>query len=271
MPDMTKWPVTPVQKSSMIPLENIVVRPAAPAGACGLHRPQRSRKNAEPGWKMILSMVLLLTALPQSGASAVGERAKEVENAPAATAETREENTAEARLELKLPKEEGAGNEIAFLPGRTTPTPVPRGTASGASEHPGNPAPAGAAAAPAAADPAAAQDRLLQRRPYETATRRRIWYGLGAAGHGAAAFDGWSTRRALSQNIGHEANPFLRPFAHSGSLHLAIQASPTLMDYLGHRMMTSRRAWVRKMWWVPQAAGTAASLVSGLHNMTLVP
>lgn len=223
---------------------------------------------------MFLTMMLLLTALPQNGASAVSGRAEEDAKAPAAavSAPAAEANApAEPRVNLKLNKEKAAGNEIAFLPGRARLTPVLRGFENRASE-PESGAGLSAAASSAAAEPAAAvPGRLAQRRQYETVARQRIWYGLGAAGHGAAAFDGWSTRRALSQNIGREANPLLRPFAHSGALHVAIQASPALMDFLGHRMMTNRRAWVRRMWWLPQSAGTAASLFSGVHNMSLVP
>lgn len=270
MPSMTNRPVTPVRKSSMISPVKVSGRPVLPAGASELRRQEAQRAPAELGWKMFLTMMLLLTALPQSGASAVNGHAEEDAKAPAAAvsapAEAMEASApAEQRTNLKLKKEEAAGNEIAFLPGNTRPTPVLRGFESGASK------PESSAGLSAAAEPAAAPGRLAQRRRYETVARQRIWYGLGAAGHGAAAFDGWSTRRALSQNIGQEANPLLRPFAHSGSLHLAIQASPALMDFLGHRMMTNRRAWVRRIWWLPQSAGTAASLFSGVHNMSLVP
>jgi len=276
MPGMTNRPVTPVRKSSMISSVKVSERPAWPAGASGLQSHVARVVHAELGWKMFLTMMLLLTALPQSGASAVNGHAEEDAKAPAAVvsapAETAEANApAEQRVNLKLNKEEAAGSETAFLPGRAKPTPVLRSFESKASDS-ANSAGLSAAASPAAEPAAAAAPgRLAQRRRYETVARQRIWYGLAAAGHGAAAFDGWSTRRALSQNVGQEANPLLRPFAHSGSLHLAIQASPALMDFLGHRMMTNRRAWVRRMWWLPQSAGTAASLFSGVHNMSLVP
>src|SRR5262249_11081301 len=35
--------------------------------------------------------------------------------------------------------------------------------------------------------------------PYETSRQRKIWYALSFAGAGAATFDAWSTRRAISQ------------------------------------------------------------------------
>jgi hypothetical protein len=43
------------------------------------------------------------------------------------------------------------------------------------------------------------------------------------------------------------------------------------MDYLGRRMMVSQHRWMRKMWWLPQTAGTGMSLAAGVHNVGLVP
>ena len=108
-------------------------------------------------------------------------------------------------------------------------------------------------------------------RTYETRPQRKVWYALTFAGHGAAAFDAWSTRRAISGNYGTESNPLLRPFAHSGALYAATQVSPALMDYLGRRMMASQHRWMRKMWWLPQTAGTGMSLAAGVRNIGLVP
>lgn len=106
---------------------------------------------------------------------------------------------------------------------------------------------------------------------YETARQRKIWYGLVAASSGAAAFDAWTTRRAVSGNYGVEGDPLLRPFAHSNAIYAATQVSPAVLDYVGHRMMTSHHEWMRKMWWVPQVAGTSFSLGAGVHNYRLVP
>lgn len=106
---------------------------------------------------------------------------------------------------------------------------------------------------------------------YETARQRKIWYGLMAVSHGSAAFDAWSTRRAVSGGYGVEGDPLLRPFAHSGALYVATQVSPTVMDYLGKRMMTSNHPWMRRFWWVPQTAGTGLSLSAGIHNYRIVP
>jgi hypothetical protein len=108
-------------------------------------------------------------------------------------------------------------------------------------------------------------------RPYETPRQRKLWYGLAFAGHGAAVFDAWSTRRAISGGYGTEANPLLRPFSHSGAMYAATQVSPAFMDYLGRRMMVSRHGWMRKMWWLPQATGASFSVAAGVHNYGLVP
>jgi hypothetical protein len=107
---------------------------------------------------------------------------------------------------------------------------------------------------------------------YEASTNeRRLWYALAVTGHSAAVFDAWSTRRAISQGYGTEGNPLLRPFSHSGAMYVATQVSPAVMDYVGKRMMVSRHPLIRRMWWVPQLAGSGASLAAGVHNMALVP
>jgi hypothetical protein len=105
---------------------------------------------------------------------------------------------------------------------------------------------------------------------YEAPREKLVWIGLSAAGHSAAAFDAYSTRRAISGGFGTESNPMLRPFAHSNALYVATQVNPAVMDFVGHKMMTNRRPWVRKMWWVPQAAGAGFSFAAGMHNMSLV-
>jgi hypothetical protein len=104
----------------------------------------------------------------------------------------------------------------------------------------------------------------------ETPTQRVAWIGLSVVGHGTAAFDAYSTRQAISGGYGSESNPLLRPFAHSNAIYAATQVSPTVMDFLGHKMMKSRSPLVRKMWWVPQAAGAGFSFAAGMHNMSLV-
>jgi len=103
--------------------------------------------------------------------------------------------------------------------------------------------------------------------PRETPRQRKIWYGLAIAGSGGAAFDAWSTRRAVAGGYGQEANPFLRPFASSNAIYAATQVSPLVMDFLGKQMMMSQHRWVRKMWWLPQTAGASLSFASGIHNV----
>jgi hypothetical protein len=108
-------------------------------------------------------------------------------------------------------------------------------------------------------------------RPTETPVQRKLWYALSITSSGAAVFDAWSTRRAISQGYGTEGNPLLRPFSHSSAIYVATQASPLLMDYIGKRMMVSQHKWMRSMWWLPQSAGTGFSLYAGVHNTRLVP
>jgi hypothetical protein len=107
-------------------------------------------------------------------------------------------------------------------------------------------------------------------RPRETARQRKMWYALTIAGSSGAAFDAWSTKRAVVGGYGQEANPFLRPFANSNAIYAATQLSPAFMDYLGKKMMVSERGWVRKMWWLPQVAGAGFSFASGAHNVGVV-
>lgn len=104
----------------------------------------------------------------------------------------------------------------------------------------------------------------------ESPRQRKIWYGLMAAGHGAAAFDAWSTRRAVSGGFGTEGDPLQRPFAHSGAIYATTQISPLIMDYLGHRMMRSSHLLMRKFWWVPQTANASVSLGAAIHNYRVV-
>ena len=107
-------------------------------------------------------------------------------------------------------------------------------------------------------------------RRYENRTQKRIWYGLAAAGHAGAAFDAWSTRRALSGNYGTESDPLMRPFAHSGAVYAATQVTPLLMDMIGKRAMVSEHMWVRRLWWVPQSVGATLSFTTAVHNVGVV-
>jgi hypothetical protein len=128
-----------------------------------------------------------------------------------------------------------------------------------------------AAAEPAALPPISSPVKPAVADSYESATDRKIWYGLMVAAHGAAAFDAWTTRRAISGGYGVEGDPLQRPFANSGAIYATTQITPLIMDYLGHRMMRSRHEWMRKTWWIPQAASASVSLGAGIHNYRMVP
>ena len=109
--------------------------------------------------------------------------------------------------------------------------------------------------------------RPSPRRPSEAPRQRVMWYGLAVVGHGAAGFDAWTTRLAITSGNGREANPFMKPFAYSNAIYAATQVSPAFMDFLGKRMMVSQNPWVRKLWWVPQTAGASVSFLAGAHNL----
>jgi hypothetical protein len=135
---------------------------------------------------------------------------------------------------------------------------------------PSMPAPKAEAIQPAAAGQPFQPVKPVYTRPRETPTQRKIWYGLLVAGHSAAAFDAWSTHRAVSGGYGQESNPMLRPFAHSNAIYAATQVSPAFMDFLGKKMMVSQHGLLRKMWWVPQVAGASFSFAAGAHNVGVV-
>ena len=100
----------------------------------------------------------------------------------------------------------------------------------------------------------------------DRARNSRIWYSLVVFDHAAAGFDAYSTRQA----IGHgavELNPFLKPFADSAAIYPALQVWPTAMDFIGGKMMHSQNRLMRKVWWVPQVASTAAFVSFGFHNL----
>ncbi len=101
----------------------------------------------------------------------------------------------------------------------------------------------------------------------ENRRKQMMWKGLAIASSGAATFDAWSTRRAITTSGAVELNPMLRPFAGNASLYAAIQVGPALMDFAGKKMMYSRHSWVRRMWWIPQSASFASSIFCGAHNL----
>jgi len=168
--------------------------------------------------------------------------------------------TASSMAALEAAAAPASDGVVAYEPGRLVPTPVaPAGSSAAALPSP-----------TPAAEPAIAPVIASSRRP-ESAARvgqgpRNAWLGLAIAQHGAATFDAWSTRRAINRGA-QELNPMLKPFAGNNSIYAAVQVAPTLLDYLGRRMMTSRHSVLRHTWWLPQVLGTAASLAGGVHNL----
>ena len=194
---------------------------------------------------MLLATILLLGAIPQSG-----ELAKSVANvATEASAETAKDAVASRSLpSMPAPKAEPDGVNSSVSANLSAPA-APQGPHVALSMQP---------------------MKQAYMRPRETRGQRIAWYSLAVAGHGAAAFDAYSTRLALSGGYGTESNPFLRPFANSNALYAVTQVSPAVMDFLGKRMMVSEHRWVRRLWWVPQAAGSGFSIGAGVHNLGVV-
>lgn len=149
------------------------------------------------------------------------------------------------------------GSSVVFTPGRIVPEPTSRATVL----------PTSLSLPLSAREAFVAPVYLTPTKPRYQQPSRRLWLTLTIAQHGAATFDAWSTRQAISSGRGTEANPFLKPFAGNASLYAAIQISPLVTNYLGSRMMKRQQGWARHAWWLPQALGTAASLASAGHNL----
>ncbi|HXN52072.1 MAG TPA: hypothetical protein VN943_09050 [Candidatus Acidoferrum sp.] len=211
---------------------------------------------------MLLATMVLLGALPQNV-----DLVKSVANVSAVSVADAIKDSRAVRELPSMPKPKASADEVAGANSADAANSVVSASAAG----PANAASLSAAAVQPPRVALAIQPvKPAYTRPRETRGQRIAWYTLAVTGHGAAAFDAYSTRRALSGNYGTEGNPLLRPFAHSGALYVATQASPALMDFLGKRMMVSENRWVRKMWWLPQAAGTGFSIGAGVHNMSVV-
>jgi hypothetical protein len=210
---------------------------------------------------MLLATILLLGALPQSG-----ELARSAANVTAVSvADAADANDFGAPRELPsmpTPKVAADADGVAVVNSADAANAAASGNTTGG---------AGAAAVQPPNVALALQPmKMAYTRPRETRGQRIAWYTLMGAGHGAAAFDAYSTRLAISgNNYATETNPFLRPFSHSNALYAATQVSPALMDFIGKRMMVSENRWVRKMWWLPQVAGSGFSVFAGVHNLSV--
>jgi hypothetical protein len=97
---------------------------------------------------------------------------------------------------------------------------------------------------------------------------RRQWFALALLQHGAAVFDAYSTRQAVSHGA-VEDNPTLRPFAGSPAIYAATQVAPLLFDLMARHMQRSEYPLFRRFWWVPQTASAGLSIFSGFHNLSI--
>jgi len=95
---------------------------------------------------------------------------------------------------------------------------------------------------------------------------RKKWLALSIAEHGAAAFDAYATRDAVTHGA-HEDNPFLAPVANSNAIYAVSQIAPLLLDFASHKMQRSDNNFVRHTWWLPQTVGTAVYVISGVHDL----
>lgn len=102
--------------------------------------------------------------------------------------------------------------------------------------------------------------------PADSEPSKRPWLILTVAQHGAAVFDAYSTRRAITHGA-IEKDPVMRPFAHSPEIYAAIQVAPVMFDVLARQMQHSRNNLLRHTWWVPQSASTGLFLLSGIHDL----
>ncbi|MGA8220871.1 MAG: hypothetical protein WB780_04395, partial [Candidatus Acidiferrales bacterium] len=64
----------------------------------------------------------------------------------------------------------------------------------------------------------------------ESLPSRKKWLALSLVEHGAAAFDAYATRDAVSHGA-REEDPFLRPVANSDSIYAVSQICPVLLDF----------------------------------------
>jgi hypothetical protein len=200
---------------------------------------------------MLLATILLLYPFPQSGdvAKAVTERS--------------------ASVSVDAPKDSSSSKALPSVPDPKIKTDAEMVTDSNPVGV--TPAPGAEPVAPGSAPLAVGPGKPAFSREDVSERQKKTWFALIFASSGAAAFDAWSTRRAVSGGYGTEGNVFLRPFSHSNAMYAATQVSPLVLDYVGRRMMTSKNPMLRKMWWLPQSAGTGMSVFAGVHNVGVVP
>ena len=215
---------------------------------------------------MLLAIAALLIQFPVSAPHQIQASTAIAEPAPVAQASAASAAPSEAEISAPSGQKAPAGEilsadasltPVSFAPARLVAEPL----------APANPAPAASPASPVAFQPVPIV--AVYSTPVKVDHRReREWLALSIAAHSAAGFDAWSTRRVLTTVDGaREMNPFLRPFAGNASMYLAVQVTPTIVDYVSHRMMNSSHAWMRHTWWIPQVVGAVVSVSSGVHNL----
>jgi hypothetical protein len=200
---------------------------------------------------MLLATILLMFPVPQSG-----DAIKAVAERPAS-------------VSVDAAKDSPLSKTLPSVPDPKIKTDAEVAANSNAAGV--TPAPAAQPITPGSAPLAIRPGKPAFNREDVSERQKKAWYALTFASSGAAAFDAWSTRRAISGGYGTEANPLLAPFSHSGALYAATQVSPLVMDIIGRKMMTSQYPLLRKLWWLPQTAGTGMSVFAGVHNVGVVP
>lgn len=200
---------------------------------------------------MLLATILLLCPLPQTG-----DAAKSVTETPVVAVVSADAGKDSAKNLPSTPEPKIKTDAEATSGSSSSSGAAP--TAAVEPVVPGSPA------------PVIKPGKLAFADGYETAKQKKQWLALTIASSGAAVFDAWSTRRAISGGYGHESNPFLRPFSHSNAMYAATQMSPLVMDFVGRKMMTSRHLMLRRLWWLPQSAGMTFSVMAGINNVTIV-
>jgi hypothetical protein len=115
-------------------------------------------------------------------------------------------------------------------------------------------------------EPNASKENSIER-AIRTPSRKQ-WIALAIVEHGAAGFDAYSTRQAVSHGA-VEQDPLMRPFAGSPAIYVATQVGPVLFDLLARHMQRSEYPLVRRVWWVPQSLSAGVSIFSGVHNLNV--
>src|SRR5579863_4539722 len=141
---------------------------------------------------MLLATILLMFPLPQSG-----DIAKTVVERPAGVSvdATKDSTPSKALPSVPEPKIKSDAEVAADS--------NPAGVTPASAVEPVAPGSAPLAIRPG--KPAFNREDVSER-------QKKTWYALTIASSGAASFDAWTTRRAVSGGYGVEGNPFLRPF-----------------------------------------------------------